>query len=141
MPPYDPNEMFAAGSYPNQHPGGEGLPKWTQANRSICLRPFWEASLWGLRFAIARGVCWVKPDYRLVGFLYRAAPNGAGIIFALPAELSTTAHLQKALAQATVSKPPRPEGAMPHFMAAIDGDRSAASFMVASLLAVHPRQD
>lgn len=77
---------------------------------------------------------WVKPDYRLVGFLYRAAPNGAGIIFALPAELSTTAHLQKALAQATVSKPPRPEGAMPHFMAAIDGDRSAASFMVASLL-------
>lgn len=27
--------MYAAGSYPNQHPGDEGLPRWTQANRSI----------------------------------------------------------------------------------------------------------
>jgi primary-amine oxidase len=27
--------MHAAGEYPNQSPGGEGLPKWTAANRSI----------------------------------------------------------------------------------------------------------
>lgn len=33
--PYQPDEMFGAGDYPNQHPGGEGLPKWTQANRPI----------------------------------------------------------------------------------------------------------
>jgi primary-amine oxidase len=33
--PYDPAEMHAAGEYPNQSPGGEGLPKWTAANRSI----------------------------------------------------------------------------------------------------------
>jgi primary-amine oxidase len=33
--PYDPSEMHAAGEYPNQSPGGEGLPKWTAANRSI----------------------------------------------------------------------------------------------------------
>jgi len=33
--PYHPEERFAAGDYPNQHPGGEGLPTWTQANRSI----------------------------------------------------------------------------------------------------------
>ena len=33
--PYEPDEMFAAGSYPNQHPGDEGLPQWTRANRSI----------------------------------------------------------------------------------------------------------
>ncbi|MGF1481615.1 MAG: primary-amine oxidase [Cyanophyceae cyanobacterium] len=33
--PYQRDEMFGAGDYPNQHPGGEGLPKWTQANRSV----------------------------------------------------------------------------------------------------------
>jgi primary-amine oxidase len=33
--PYQPDEYYPAGNYPNQHPGGEGLPKWTQANRVI----------------------------------------------------------------------------------------------------------
>jgi len=33
--PYTPDEMYPEGNYPNQHPGGEGLPKWTQKNRSI----------------------------------------------------------------------------------------------------------
>lgn len=33
--PYDPEEQFPAGNYPNQHPGGDGLPKWTEANESI----------------------------------------------------------------------------------------------------------
>lgn len=33
--PYDAAEMHAAGEYINQSKGGEGLPKWTQANRSI----------------------------------------------------------------------------------------------------------
>jgi primary-amine oxidase len=33
--PYDPSEMHAAGEYPNQSTGGDGLPKWTAANRSI----------------------------------------------------------------------------------------------------------
>lgn len=33
--PYQPDERYPAGDYPNQHPGGEGLPKWTQANRSV----------------------------------------------------------------------------------------------------------
>ena len=33
--PFDPAEMSPSGPYPNQHPGGDGLPKWTQANRSI----------------------------------------------------------------------------------------------------------
>ncbi|HWH96123.1 MAG TPA: primary-amine oxidase [Baekduia sp.] len=32
---YDPREKFAAGDYPNQHPGGEGLPKWTKADRPV----------------------------------------------------------------------------------------------------------
>jgi primary-amine oxidase len=33
--PYRPDERFPAGDYPNQHPGGAGLPAWTQADRPI----------------------------------------------------------------------------------------------------------
>ncbi|MCH2524476.1 MAG: primary-amine oxidase [Dehalococcoidia bacterium] len=29
------DELFAAGNYPNQHPGGDGLPKWMSANRNL----------------------------------------------------------------------------------------------------------
>ena len=33
--PYEPSERYAAGDYPNQHFGGEGLPKWTQGDRDL----------------------------------------------------------------------------------------------------------
>ncbi|MBO9358929.1 MAG: primary-amine oxidase [Thermomicrobium sp.] len=33
--PYSPAERHAAGPYPNQHPGGAGLPEWTRQNRSL----------------------------------------------------------------------------------------------------------
>jgi primary-amine oxidase len=33
--PYSEAERYAAGDYPNQSRGGDGLPKWTAANRSI----------------------------------------------------------------------------------------------------------
>jgi primary-amine oxidase len=32
---YDPSEMYAAGDYINQSKGGEGLPRWASANRSL----------------------------------------------------------------------------------------------------------
>jgi primary-amine oxidase len=32
--PYDPTQRFAAGEYPNQNPGGDGLPAWIKAGRS-----------------------------------------------------------------------------------------------------------
>jgi primary-amine oxidase len=32
--PFSPFEMHAAGDFPNQNPGGAGLPEWTKANRS-----------------------------------------------------------------------------------------------------------
>jgi primary-amine oxidase len=32
---YRPGEMYAAGRYPNQHPGGDGLPRWAGGNASI----------------------------------------------------------------------------------------------------------
>jgi primary-amine oxidase len=33
--PYRPDEKYPTGDYPNQHPGGAGLPAWTAADRSI----------------------------------------------------------------------------------------------------------
>ncbi len=33
--PYAEDERYPAGDYPNQHPGGEGLPKWTAGDRPI----------------------------------------------------------------------------------------------------------
>jgi primary-amine oxidase len=33
--PYQPDENFPAGNYPNQNPGGEGLPHWTEADRPV----------------------------------------------------------------------------------------------------------
>ncbi len=32
---YEPDELFAAGTYPYQHPGGAGLPEWVQADRPL----------------------------------------------------------------------------------------------------------
>ncbi len=33
--PYQSSERYPAGDYPNQNPGGDGLPAWTEANRPI----------------------------------------------------------------------------------------------------------
>jgi primary-amine oxidase len=33
--PYDPAERYPAGEFPYQHHGGDGLPRWTQADRPI----------------------------------------------------------------------------------------------------------
>lgn len=33
--PYRPDEQRAAGEFPNQHPGGDGLPTWTAADRPL----------------------------------------------------------------------------------------------------------
>ena len=33
--PFDAKERYPAGDYPNQHPTGDGLPKWTAADRSL----------------------------------------------------------------------------------------------------------
>ena len=33
--PYDQNEMAATGPYPNQHPGGAGLPEYTKNDRNV----------------------------------------------------------------------------------------------------------
>ena len=37
--PYEPAERFPAGEYPNQHPTGDGLTRWTAANRNVTDTP------------------------------------------------------------------------------------------------------
>jgi primary-amine oxidase len=36
--PFDPRENFPAGDYPNQNPGGDGLPRWMAADRDLADR-------------------------------------------------------------------------------------------------------
>lgn len=77
----------------------------------------------------------LKPELRLISYLYRSDEEGTGIILAVPESLSTTAYLEKARQISnTLNQVPKPEGALPHFMEAIEGDRSPISFVVASLV-------
>ena len=36
---YDPTERYPAGEFPNQHPGGDGLPRWVEADRPLRQEP------------------------------------------------------------------------------------------------------
>jgi hypothetical protein len=78
---------------------------------------------------------WLKPDFRWVSYLYQNQQEGVGLVFAVPEVLSTMSWLENALAKSRdLQHPPAPEGALGHFMEAIDGDRSPASFLLASIL-------
>ncbi|MBW4516414.1 MAG: hypothetical protein KME11_14485 [Timaviella obliquedivisa GSE-PSE-MK23-08B] len=76
----------------------------------------------------------LKPGMRLVGYVYQFKDDGLGAVWAVPKQFSTTFALENAIASKEASQPPQPEGALGHFMEAIRGDRSAVSFVVASLL-------
>ncbi|MBP0031140.1 hypothetical protein [Roseofilum sp. Guam] len=80
----------------------------------------------------------LKLGLRWVSYIYRDPnePNsGTGITWAVPEDYCATATLEEALADGCDPEhPPRPQGALDNFMAAIEGDRSAPSFMVATLL-------
>lgn len=80
----------------------------------------------------------LKPGIRWVSYIYRD-PNqpkqGTGITWAVPEEYCTTATLEEALAHSSDREnPPCPQGALDDFMAAVEGDRSPPSFMVAALV-------
>jgi hypothetical protein len=76
----------------------------------------------------------LRPEYKMVSYLYRDDDTGTGVVWAIPEELSITAHLETALVgQHSISHLPRPEGALQHFMDAVDGDRTPPSFIIASI--------
>ena len=71
--PYRPEERFAAGEYPNQHPTGDGLPNWTKANRNV---DDTEITLWYV-FAhnhVPRPEDWPVMPAAMLGFQFR--PDG-----------------------------------------------------------------
>ncbi|MDX2212557.1 MAG: hypothetical protein SFY66_04630 [Oculatellaceae cyanobacterium bins.114] len=76
----------------------------------------------------------LKSGFRLVSYLYRSEDSGVGVVWAIPEDLSSTAQLEKALVNSTsLSQIPKPVGALPSFMEAIEGDRSPVSFVIASI--------
>jgi primary-amine oxidase len=71
--PYNTQERFAAGDYPNQHPTGDGLPLWTQANRKV---DDTEVSLWYVfgHNHVPRPEDWPVMPVAMLGFQFR--PDG-----------------------------------------------------------------
>jgi primary-amine oxidase len=71
--PYNPRERYAAGEYPNQHPAGDGLPYWTEANRSV---ENTELSLWYVfgHNHVPRPEDWPVMPVATLGFQFR--PDG-----------------------------------------------------------------
>ncbi len=81
----------------------------------------------------------LKPNYCLVTYLYRIRRSnmnhGGSMTWAMASQLSTTSHLEAALATAgDYTAPPCPEGALPNYMNAITGNLTAGSFLIASIL-------
>jgi primary-amine oxidase len=71
--PYRREERYPAGEYPNQHPGGAGLPAWTQANRSVENKAIVVWYTLGVHHA-PRIEDWPVMPVACAGFLLR--PNG-----------------------------------------------------------------
>lgn len=77
----------------------------------------------------------LKPGIRLVTYLQRRPGSGMGVTWALPTLMSTTTQLESALETAgSGSIPPHPRGTLNHVMDSIEGKRTPASFVAASLL-------
>jgi primary-amine oxidase len=71
--PFRADERFAAGNYPNQHPTGDGLPVWTQADRPV---EDTELTVWYVfgHTHIARPEDWPVMPVGTIGFLLK--PDG-----------------------------------------------------------------
>lgn len=77
----------------------------------------------------------LKPGIRLVSYVYRIQDDGVGVVWALPDEYSHTAQIEDALTHAgDRHQYPKPTGVLDDVMEAVEGDRSHASFLIASIL-------
>ncbi|MFI5461237.1 MAG: primary-amine oxidase [Isosphaerales bacterium] len=71
--PYDAKERFPTGEYPNQNPGGDGLPRWTKSDRGIAGRDLVVWYTFG-QTHIPRIEDWPVMPVASIGFLLR--PDG-----------------------------------------------------------------
>jgi primary-amine oxidase len=71
--PYDPGERYPTGDYPNQNPGGDGLPRWTKRDRNVAAT---DVVIWYTfgQTHIPRIEDWPVMPVSSVGFLLR--PDG-----------------------------------------------------------------
>ena len=98
---YDPDERFPAGDYPNQHPGGDGLPAWTAADRPL---ENTDLVLWHTFTAhhVVRPEDWPVMPVTTVGFKLRADGFFDGIppsTCRLPSTATTTSSDLRRLAR------------------------------------------
>jgi primary-amine oxidase len=70
---YDPTERYATGDYPNQHPGGAGLPSFVAQDRSIADEPLVVWYSFGAHH-VARPEDWPVMPVTSIGFTLR--PSG-----------------------------------------------------------------
>jgi primary-amine oxidase len=70
---YDPTERYATGDYPNQHPGGAGLPAFVARDRSIANEPLVVWYSFGAHH-VARPEDWPVMPVTSIGFTLR--PSG-----------------------------------------------------------------
>lgn len=76
----------------------------------------------------------MKQGYVLRGYLFTAGGNGNGVVWALPAD-SPWPEPDACPKCDDAFESPRPDGVLPDYMDAIDGDGTPISYMSASLLA------
>lgn len=77
----------------------------------------------------------LKAGVRIVSYLWRMGDNGVGVTWSVPEEWGTTFHLEEALESCGgLDQPPQPTAAFADLMEAIEGDASAHSYMIASVL-------
>ncbi|MBM3678955.1 MAG: tyramine oxidase, partial [Actinobacteria bacterium] len=70
---YDPRERYAAGDYPNQSPGPDGLPRWVEQRRPIADEDLVVWYTFGLHH-LPRPEDWPVMPVATIGFMLK--PNG-----------------------------------------------------------------
>lgn len=76
----------------------------------------------------------VKQDYQLKAYQFKEEMNGNGVVWAMPADASFPNPNEIQEDGGTLFRSPKPGKALDNVMEAIEGDRSARSFLLASLL-------
>lgn len=77
----------------------------------------------------------LRAGWRWVTFLHRRKTGGINTVWAVPEEMATVAQLELAMENASDrGHPPQPEQGLDDPMAALTGDRSPMSFVIASIL-------
>ena len=71
--PHDPRERYPAGDYPNQHPGGDGLPGWTRGDRRSRTRT-WCSGTPSAHITSSRPEDWPVMPVMPIGFMLK--PDG-----------------------------------------------------------------